>query len=566
MSIFHSPENEAILEKIKEMKEECSQIERVIQEELEWKKMEIEEAEEAAQTRIAPLLEQIQKIRDDLSDTISKITTTYHDNTQILSDQIRDLQNLNTQDHQLLNLVQLIPDEILILIFEAYVSGDKNPRILQAICHRWRRVSLSAPSLWTRIEILSDFNRPRTIWLSNTLMSRSKWGTSFQPCSTIEQVDNIASMAGSLDLHIKISSVDSRDGFGENNAPKILEAVLGPKYSARIVDLAIQLSAYDQSWVFGADKWLGGFPKLRSLRSRELPDAYLEALIAARSSIRDISLLDPGRMASFPDATWAGLRSLSVTSHADEELFQQLLPKLSRIEIISGTPSPWPNSNTPSFTLPSLREISLKCDPAWLQALTMPELKTLHITQKKTQRSSTQNSTPGRDRSTKALNFPGLEYLDVTSNGPSFLSKFQLPDLRTFRLSSESLDFNKRCKLFPFKGPSTLSEFILRGGCPTDAIIDAIRKMPQLRVLKLEKYMGKEQTSLLDALAITAGPQVVCPRLEQIVFIFYRYWDFDDVEKNPSPYERVMKERQDAGMPLRIFSLYRSDNTLCKRF
>ncbi|KAG8754023.1 hypothetical protein FRC14_005449 [Serendipita sp. 396] len=550
MSIFHSPENEVIIEKIKERKEECSQIERVIQEELEWKKMEIEETKETAQKQVAPLLEQIQKTKDDLSEKPSKIITRYHD---------------NTQDDQPLNLVQSIPDEILSLIFEAYVSGDQDPRILQVICHRWRRVSLSTPLLWTRIEIFSPADNPRPTWPYVSPMSRTNWGTSFQPCSTIEQVDNVASMAGSLDLHIKISSVETRNDFGEHNASKILEAVLGPQYSGRIVDLSIYLSAFNQAWVHGADKWLGKFPKLRSLRSRDPSHAPLEALIAARSTIRDISFPITSSIGSFPDTTWAGLRSLSITLWGHQRVFHQLLPKLSRIENIKVAPPSWPNSDTPSFILPSLREISLKCDPIWLQALTMPKLKTLHIAQRKTRQSSTRN-TQGRDRSNKDRNLPGLEYLDVTSNGPSFLSRFLLPDLRTFRLSSECLAFDKCCKLFPFKGPSTLSEFILNGTCSTDAILDAIRKMPQLRVLKLEKYMGKEQAGLLDALAITAGPQVVCPKLEQIIFIFHWNWDFNDAEKNPGPYQRVMKERQGAGMPLRIFSLYDSDNTLCKRF
>ncbi|KAG8812651.1 hypothetical protein FRC19_003007 [Serendipita sp. 401] len=565
MSIFHSPENEVIIEKIKETEEECSQIEHVIQEELERKKVEIEETKEAAQKRIAPLLEQIQKMEDNPSQPKSKVNTRYYDNNQVLSDQMQELRLLNTQDHQPLNLVQSIPDEILILIFEAYVSGDEDPRNLQAICHRWRRVSLSAPFLWTRIEIFSPTANPRSTWPYDSLISRSNWGTSFQPCSTIQQVADIASMAGSLDLHIKLSSVGNQNDVDERNAPKILEAVLGPQYSGRIVNLSIYLSTFNEAWVHDADKWLGRFPKLRSLRSRDPSRAPLEALIAARSTIQNITFPTTSSIGPFPDTTWAGLRSLSITSWGDQEVFQQLLPKLSQIEYIKLPLSSWPNSDTPSFTLPSLREISLECDPVWLQALTMPKLKTLHITLRKTQQRNTQNSTQRRDRSTKALDFPGLEYLDVTSNGPSFLSKFRLPDLRTFRLSSGHLDFKKRCKLFPFNGPSSLSEFILNGECSTDAILSAIRKMPQLRVLKLEKYTGKEQTSLLDALAITAGPQVVCARLEQIVFIFHQLWAYHDAEKNPSPYQRVMKERQDAGMPLRVLSLYYCD-LICKRF
>ncbi|KAG8828104.1 hypothetical protein FRC19_009188 [Serendipita sp. 401] len=355
-------------------------------------------------------------------------------------------------------------------------------------------------------------------------------------------------MAGNLDLQVHIYSVEVEND--PNKVPEVLSTILGPQFCARIVDLRIETIDYRST----STEWIGNFPKLRSLQFSYLREGSLQSLIATRSMVRTLTLYYDCAVSALPDSTWSGLRSLKVERMSAENV-HQLLPKLAQIEHLTGLPMSWPNKNTPPFTLPYLEEISLSCDPAWIHILTMPKLKKLHLIQEKPRRSDAQSDNQGRDKSSKDLSFPDLEYLDVTTNSPSFLSKYHLPSLRSIRLSSESFDFHKRHRLLPFKCSNTLSELILEGGCSTDVILDALRKASLLRVFKLEKYRAKDHVGLIDVLAITDKPHVICPRLEQVSLSFRYSGDFNIAEQDPAPYQKVKDARQCAGLPFYVFDL-----------
>ncbi|KAG8818744.1 hypothetical protein FRC19_010350 [Serendipita sp. 401] len=551
------------------------QIENSIQEKRQQKQMEVKELEDAAQQRTATLqqridtlLEETQRLKDTLSEEIrrvketlaedkSKVAAKYDTIIQELDDQLQGLQRLNNQDDHLISLVNSIPDEILSLIFETYVLDGESPRLLQAVSHRWRSVSLSTPRLWARIGIYSRREYQRYNKADKPLMSRRYWGGSFEPCFTAEHVEKTARMAGSLDLSVVISSIGVEADLGSHHPPRILRVILGPQYSSRIVNLHIDSSSFKPIWWKASNDWIGNFAKLQSLHSNSGSESErsLDSLIAARSTIRNLTFCGNGHTV-FLDTTLSGIRSLEIDYLMDEEDFNEILPKLLQIEYIKRAPWLWPSQNTPSLILPTLKEIKLTCDGAWLHLLTMPKLKMLYISQEKSRRGDTPNDTQARRKSIKGPIFPNLEYLDVEANSPSFLSNYQLPSLRRFRLSSQTSRFHKRHKLLPFKCPNTLSEFILCGGCSIDVIRDALRKVPKLQVFKLQEYNGDDQASLLGVFAVTANSHVICPELKEIEFEFCSNWDYEQAQKDPSPFRRVMEEQQSVGSPLVSFKLF----------
>ncbi|KAG8752884.1 hypothetical protein FRC14_006626 [Serendipita sp. 396] len=421
--------------------------------------------------------------------------------------------------------------EILACIFEFYVSdGDEVAWSLCYICRLWRQLALSTPTLWNKIAINAEsslnYGSARYQWDVPGLTLPKYSSRGYQLCFTAEQLKEALRLTGSVGLVVDFNYHILGDSSDLNQGLEMLDLVLSPHYSGRLIEFDLTFCGTTPSRViesYHEEEWSYSFPKLQTLQLRVDSCFFRNALLRRFSTspvLRDVGIGNPafsGPLDLCPSLLpmWSRLETLHLWAVLPEEL-NAILPHLTQLKSLGGLPCHWPNEHTPPTTFPHLEEIRLSCDPNYISSLSLPKLSFLCILDTV----DDVNRHLGVETPHKAHIFPTVEVLTADTRYPNWLSKFEFPKVHNFKLldslRTPTPALPVQCDLMPLSHPHSLKTFSLNGRWSEPQLCDALSKTNNLEVFVLQPY--KKYTRGLNRTLTGEGEGVpiACPKLKEI--------------------------------------------------
>jgi F-box-like len=419
--------------------------------------------------------------------------------------------------------IRILPAEMLSKIFRYHVEEDDlSPWNLVKVSKTWMETAMATPHLWCRLLVVSKTlaGKRRMAYVVDGKKHYSVG--SMQVCNDAAQLQAALDRSGAV-LPLTIT-VEPGTPMEDSVFPFTLLQILSSPISERIHDLDIAtVNIVDPE--YASDISIGPFPLLTNIT---LP--------------RNIGLWTHNCLKSV-SSTSRTLNRVAITSNISTELaahsfwhrvkrvvlpydhlgFDQISSRLSALEDIQYLPRYWPNQGTPNTVWRSIRQVSVTCDPRYLNRLQLPQLETFTL---HTSGRIDGGALSGYDRPL----YPALVNLELTVDDPLWPQYM--------------------AGAFPALLNLTL---ICRGN---DSLIVAILKsVPSVRNVKILGPSNK--TFGLEMLPVLSDAELlVCPNLERLTLGNRGNHRVQTPKRINNPLcKNLVKFRREMGKPLQEFTV-----------
>jgi hypothetical protein len=384
------------------------------------------------QTSIQERTAQLQAVEVEYAKLQRKLST--------LDQKRRDISQSIFEYQARLGIMRKVPQDILSIIFEFFVLGEKeSPWTLMQIDRKWRQTALQTRSIWSRIEITPHVRQKKG-------HHRSRDGR--ERCTTEDQLVRALKRAGTSYLDIKICAIAPNNQQWTNKAEsrfkKIIVALdrLGGNESgglriARLDIIGMPHSLPSKDIVLPFKEII--FPHLREFRMHYLNNEALFQYVASSASrLENLDIDFLYRKSMDPSyAWWSKLKSFKLQPTYVEpgisrsDVIPPVLSKarsLEHLELIG--------FNRYSFLACPLPCLQILTTDAWIGKA---QINTPLLTQLRLVRLDSHKSTP--NNCTDQI-FPSLRHLDVEIFNRR-LRYLQAPALHTLIIRPPTYKFHK---------------------------------------------------------------------------------------------------------------------------
>jgi hypothetical protein len=470
---------------------------------------------------ISKLEERIQSIKSSTAALVADHSATLEREIKPINDGIANLRRQNDLILASVSPIGKLPNEILGLIFQAYVDMNYSVYILMQVSERWKHIASRTYSLWAKILVLSDkqIRRPYEKFVDGTY--KGYYTGSKHVCFDGDGLFKLASRAGVYPLEISIVY----DGISQSvrrphkddiiHLLSSIQTLMVASFSSRVRYLHISIYCDLPSGKLPVSFQDISLPNLKDLFILNMPKSWfrhmLQSISKTTRNLRSFTCAMQGSSPLLSNRIWNNIESLSLRGSDAETDLDELVGKISNVEELKGVPSLWPSNTTPPGTFYRLPKITLNTDPSSMRLISWFNLQQLEVNDINSQ----------SDTILTFADYPKLQSLRLTTYRPHhWLSNVSMPELTTLHLTLNARNRHTRgpngAPLSSCPKVQSLKLYTKWDDEMTITLLEALPNVVSVAIIPLGKDV-QCGLDLLPQLTEYSDSFVLCPSLEILV-------------------------------------------------